>query len=395
MHRYKVDRVIGDGSFGIVYSAQSESGEQVAIKKMKRKFHNWQECMELREVKSLKKFAHPNVIKLREVIRENDELFFVFEFCEQNVFQIMKKGTPMREDQIRLVFFQVLSGLAYVHRMGFMHRDMKPENLLCNGIEHVKIADFGLAKEIRSRPPFTEYVSTRWYRAPELLLRSPCYNSPIDLWATGAIMAEMFLNRPLFPGTSEMDEIFKICSVLGTPTPQIWPDGQRLAANINFKFPQMVATPFTSLIPNASADAISLMQSLLHFDPAKRPTAVEALAHPFFGQKVAKPALSGIPPPPSHLSTGYGGPMAGGLSPAYQPFPSRGGDILGDSPPHQFPPLQPPTFGGNGGGFGATPGSQIQGGFRPTPNPSFGGSFQPLPGGVQPSSAFAGQHRAW
>lgn len=100
---------------------------------------------------------------------------------------------------------------------GFFHRDMKPENIMCNGTELVKVADFGLAREIRSRPPFTDYVSTRWYRAPEILLRSTSYNSPIDLWALGCIMAELYMLRPLFPGTSELDQIFKIVNILGTP----------------------------------------------------------------------------------------------------------------------------------------------------------------------------------
>lgn len=93
---------------------------------------------------------------------------------------------------------------------GFFHRDLKPENLLCNGPDLVKVADFGLAREIRSRPPYTDYVATRWYRAPEILLRSTSYNSPVDLWAIGTIMAELYTLRPLFPGSSEVDEIFKV-----------------------------------------------------------------------------------------------------------------------------------------------------------------------------------------
>jgi male germ cell-associated kinase len=100
--------------------------------------------------------------------------------------------------------FQTLTGLSYMHKHGFFHRDMKPENMLVKG-DSVKIADFGLAREIRSRPPFTDYVSTRWYRAPEILLRSTNYNSPVDIFACGAIMAELFLLRPLFPGNNETD----------------------------------------------------------------------------------------------------------------------------------------------------------------------------------------------
>lgn len=167
---------------------------------------------------------------------------------------------------------------------------MKPENLLITK-DTLKIADFGLAREIRSRPPFTDYVSTRWYRAPEVLLRSTTYNSPIDMWAVGAIMAELFTLRPLYPGGSETDEIFKICSVLGPPTHNTWPEGMKLAASMNFKFPQIASTPLSALIPNASPEAIQLMTDLMKYDPQKRPTAAQALQYPFFQTGVPMPSV--------------------------------------------------------------------------------------------------------
>lgn len=137
---------------------------------------------------------------------------------KENMYQLMKNRDKLfPEPVIRNMMYQVLQGLAFMHRHGFFHRDMKPENLLCCGTELVKIADFGLAREIRSRPPFTDYVSTRWYRAPEVLLHSTNYNSQIDLWAVGCITAELYTFTPLFPGNSEIDQIFKICSILGTP----------------------------------------------------------------------------------------------------------------------------------------------------------------------------------
>ncbi|TMS09225.1 Serine/threonine-protein kinase MAK [Larimichthys crocea] len=142
--------------------------------------------MNLREVKSLKKLNHANVVKLKEVIRENDHLYFVFEYMKENLYQLMKDRKKLfPESVIRNISFQILQGLSFIHKHGFFHRDMKPENLLCMGPELVKIADFGLAREIRSKPPYTDYVSTRWYRAPEVLLRSSTYSSPIDLWAVG------------------------------------------------------------------------------------------------------------------------------------------------------------------------------------------------------------------
>ncbi|XP_054448088.1 serine/threonine-protein kinase MAK isoform X3 [Pteronotus mesoamericanus] len=284
MNRYTTMRQLGDGTYGSVLMGKSnESGELVAIKRMKRKFYSWDECMNLREVKSLKKLNHANVIKLKEVIRENDHLYFVFEYMKENLYQLMKDRNKLfPESVIRNIMYQILQGLAFIHKHGFFHRDMKPENLLCMGPELVKIADFGLARELRSQPPYTDYVSTRWYRAPEVLLRSSVYSSPIDVWAVGSIMAELYTFRPLFPGTSEVDEIFKICQVLGTPKKNDWPEGYQLASAMNFRFPQCVPINLKTLIPNASNEAIQLMTEMLNWNPKKRPTASQALKHPYF-----------------------------------------------------------------------------------------------------------------
>ncbi|GMH65900.1 hypothetical protein TrRE_jg10789, partial [Triparma retinervis] len=238
---------------------------------------------------------HPNIVKLKEVIRENDELFFVFEFMEANLYEVMKRRERhFPESKIRNIMYQIFQGLAFMHKHGFFHRDIKPENMLVKG-DTVKVADFGLAREVRSRPPYTDYVSTRWYRAPEVLLRSQYYNSPIDTFACGCIMAELFTLRPLFPGSSEADQIYKICSIMGSPTMRTWPDGIKLAAQMNFRFPQFVPTSLNTIIPNASPEAIDLMNGLLAFDPNKRPSASKILQHPFFQVN------SALPPPMSTL----------------------------------------------------------------------------------------------
>lgn len=141
--------------------------------------------MSLREVKSLRKLNHDDIVKLKEVIRMNNDLYFVFEYCDQNLYQVQKdSGNSMDIKEIKSIMYQIMRGLAYVHKNGFFHRDLKLENILMFEGK-VKIADFGLAREIRSKPPYTDYVSTRWYRAPELLLRSTTYNSPVDIFAAG------------------------------------------------------------------------------------------------------------------------------------------------------------------------------------------------------------------
>ncbi|KAH7439527.1 hypothetical protein KP509_04G065700 [Ceratopteris richardii] len=283
MDTYKLIRQVGDGTYGSVSKAiNRKTNEIVAVKKMKKKFYSWEECLNLREVKSLQKLSHPNIIKLREVIRERDQLYFIFEYMEYNMYQIMKdKQEPFSESKVRNWCHQVLLALAYMHDHGYFHRDLKPENLLITR-DVVKVADFGLAREVNSQPPFTDYVSTRWYRAPEVILQASSYDAAIDMWAVGAIMAELFTLSPLFPGESETDEIYKICSVIGTPNSQTWPEGMQLADALRFTFPECPQAYLSDIIPCASVEAINLISALCSWDPHRRPTAIEALKHPFF-----------------------------------------------------------------------------------------------------------------
>eukprot|EP00271_Cylindrocystis_brebissonii_P000764 TRINITY_DN1097_c0_g1_i2.p1 TRINITY_DN1097_c0_g1~~TRINITY_DN1097_c0_g1_i2.p1 ORF type:complete len:398 (-),score=50.43 TRINITY_DN1097_c0_g1_i2:651-1844(-) len=183
----------------------------------------------------------------------------------------------MRTD-MRGMWFNNLSMLVYFFA----------ENILVTN-DTIKIADFGLAREVSSQPPYTDYVSTRWYRAPEVLLQSQSYGAPIDMWAVGVIMAELFTLQPLFPGASEIDEVFKICSIIGSPTAASWPDGIKLAASMNFRFPECPPTPLSSFIPNASPEAIDLISAFCSWDPRKRPTAMQALRHPFFEKAAPVP----------------------------------------------------------------------------------------------------------
>lgn len=280
MDNYDFIENLGDGSYGTVTKwKDKQTGEIVAIKKMKKKYITWEECINLREVKSLNIVKHENIIKLKEMKKIDDTLYLIFEFMDRNLYEMMNKTSKFTESQIRAIMFQTLSGLAYMHKYGFFHRDLKPENLLVNN-EKVKIADFGLAREIRSIPPYTEYVSTRWYRAPECLLKSTNYNSQIDIWALGCIFAEMYNLKPIFTGTSESKMLYTITSILGTPTS--WTEGLILAKKIDFKFPNIAPVNLAQLVPSASNEAIDLLTQMLQWDPANRPSAAALLNHPYF-----------------------------------------------------------------------------------------------------------------
>jgi protein kinase len=296
MHRYQVLNSVGDGAFGVVTKCvDRETGQQVAIKRMKERSRSWEECLELKEVKSLRKISkvnHENIVELKAVFRENDYLYLVFELCGPSLLTVIK-GHPdgLPEPFIRNVLVQLLRGLVVVHQQGFFHRDIKPENLLFCG-DTLKILDFGLAREIRSRPPYTQYTGTRWYRAPEVLFRHQFYNSPVDLWAVGAIAAELYTNRPLFQGASEVDQIYRICGVIGPPTPSTWPEGMKLAAKMGLRLSQTSGSKLAGLLPNASPAAIDFISGLLTMDPNRRLSAKNALAHPFLqGEQMTLSAL--------------------------------------------------------------------------------------------------------
>ena len=287
---------LGGGTFADVYKAKEKStGELVAIKVLKRKYKKWEDCLELRECSSLQKLhdsslankpGEENIIKLKQIIfiKKTQTLNLVFEYMKTDLLELMKEQEPsiLSEEQIRDIMYQTLLGLSFMHKYGFFHRDMKPENLLLNG-KKIKIADFGLAREIRSVPPYTEYVSTRYYRAPECILQFTNYNSPIDIWGLGCIMAEMYLHpQPLFCGSNEKEVLFKICSVLGTPTYDTWNDGIQQANIVGIRFPTNPGIELEKVVTGASSEAIDLMKQMLKWDPNKRATAKALLKHPFF-----------------------------------------------------------------------------------------------------------------
>nr|GEZ66160.1 cyclin-dependent kinase F-4-like [Tanacetum cinerariifolium] len=248
MEKYLPFENLGHGSFGVVFKAfNKHTHEVVAIKKLMTKYYSSEDCKNQSEVKSLIKMNnHPNIIRLQEIIKEKNKLFFVFEYMECNLYQRMiQHETPFSETEIRNMCFQVFHGLAYMHQRGYFHRDLKPENLLMNK-DIVKIADLRMLND----------------------------HSPITFQHFAIVPLRFFYIRQYV--------MYKICSVLGTPTDSMWPGGLDLAKNICYQFPNLPGVWFSDLLPNASPELVNLIATLLSWEPSYRPTAIEALQHPFF-----------------------------------------------------------------------------------------------------------------
>ncbi|CAH1418328.1 unnamed protein product [Lactuca virosa] len=259
MQKYEKIEEIGSGTYGVVWRAlNKKTGEVVAVKKLYEKYTSMEECTNLIEVKALRQMNHPNIVKLKEIHKENDFLYLVFECMECSLYDRMKNMAAFSESEIRNLCFQLFQGLAYMHGKGYFHRDLKPDNLLVSS-DVIKIADLGQARESNRKPPYT-----------------------VDMWAMGAIMAELYTNQRLFKGNSGGEVFYKICSVIGSPTESKWKLGLQLAVNMNYQFPDLPGVPLASLLPSASSEALCLIAALLSWNPCMRPTAMEALKHPFF-----------------------------------------------------------------------------------------------------------------
>mmetsp|Transcript_44877 Transcript_44877/g.72073 ORF Transcript_44877/g.72073 Transcript_44877/m.72073 type:complete len:488 (-) Transcript_44877:105-1568(-) len=285
--KYKLVAKKGEGTFSEVIKAQSmRSGQYVAIKCMKTTFESLEQVNSLREIQALRRLnPHPNIIELLDVLfdRSSGRLALVFELCDMNIYELIRgRKKYLANDLIKVYMYQLVKAIAYMHRQNIFHRDIKPENVLVMG-ERLKLADFGSCRGIYSKPPFTEYISTRWYRAPESLLTNGYYDYKMDLWGVGCVMFEIISLFPLFPGTNELDQIEKVHTIMGTPAKEVMSKFKRHSSHIkNFNFPHHSGTGIHRLIPHASKDCVALIGKLLVYDPDGRITASQALRHPYF-----------------------------------------------------------------------------------------------------------------
>ncbi|PPQ93820.1 hypothetical protein CVT25_013529 [Psilocybe cyanescens] len=283
-----------------------------------------------KELDALRTFPpHRNVITLYDYFfsLEQRKLYLAIGAMEGNLYQLMKtrKGKVLAGGLVSSILHQTLLGLNHIHSNGYFHRDLIPENILittqglfdypavpgttttttaADALEEkdvvviAKVSDFGLARELDSEGPYTEYVTVRWYRSPEVLLQSRQYTSAIDMWAFGAIAAELLNLSPLFPGSSTLDQCIKICEVLGNPSDEArsdengypmdggaWPTGIELARSIGFQFPSVAPRPFSSFFEaGTSRSLLGCIKGLLQYDPHNRLTSQTCLTHEYFSE---------------------------------------------------------------------------------------------------------------
>ncbi|RWA08784.1 hypothetical protein EKO27_g6315 [Xylaria grammica] len=334
--RFEVLKDIGDGSFGSVCLARvrtagasvARRGTVIAIKTMKKTFESFAPCLELREVVFLRTLpTHSHLVPALDIFLDpyTKKLHICMEYMEGNLYQLMKARDHKCLDNasVKSILFQIMQGLEHIHAHHFFHRDIKPENILVTTSGHqdsinsfrrysalmtppstppaytVKIADFGLARETHSKLPYTTYVSTRWYRAPEVLLRAGEYSAPVDIWAVGAMAVEVATLKPLFPGGNEVDQVWRVCEIMGSPGNWYnkagtrvgggdWKEGTRLASKLGFSFPKMAPHSMDTILqsPQWPASLSQFVTWCLMWDPKHRPTSTQALAHEYFADAV-------------------------------------------------------------------------------------------------------------
>uniref|UniRef100_A0A8C1ACN2 [tau protein] kinase n=1 Tax=Cyprinus carpio carpio TaxID=630221 RepID=A0A8C1ACN2_CYPCA len=283
-------KVIGNGSFGVVYQARLiDSQEWVAIKKVlqDKRFKN-------RELQIMRKLDHCNIVRLRYFFycsgEKKDEVYLnlLLDYVPETVYRVArhfsKAKTIIPIFYVKVYMYQLFRSLAYIHSQGVCHRDIKPQNLLVDPETAVlKLCDFGSAKQLVRGEPNVSYICSRYYRAPELIFGATDYTSNIDIWSAGCVLAELLLGQPIFPGDSGVDQLVEIIKILGTPTRE-----QIREMNPNyteFKFPQIKAHPWTKVFkPRTPPEAVALCSRLLEYTPVTRLSPLQACAHAFFDE---------------------------------------------------------------------------------------------------------------
>lgn len=308
--RYRFERILGQGAYGVVFSAFDKKTKQyVAVKKVEEVFDTITDSKRmLREIKILQSMKHENVSSLIDVIvpktqsyRRFNSVIVVLDLMDTDLYHIIYSDQHLSIDHRRYFMYQMLRGMKYIHSANILHRDLKPSNILVNANCDLKICDFGLARiqngynnsslltqgsgEANEQDFMSEYVTTRWYRAPEVLLTSGQYGPELDIWSLGCIFAELILRKPLFPGKSTLNQLSVINEKIGSPTDHDLRNITNVKARKYMKsLPQRPMVNWNELLRGASNSEIDLIKRMLTWDPTRRITAEEAIEHPFFKQ---------------------------------------------------------------------------------------------------------------
>jgi serine/threonine protein kinase len=289
--RYRVDRAVGQGTFGTVMLARGENDDRVAIKKVLQdpRFKN-------RELQIMRSVKHPNVVALRDYFYTNgessaDEVYLnvVMEFVPETLHRVCREYTRrhmyMPMPLVRIFMFQLLRSIGYLHlqNVNVCHRDIKPHNLLVDSSTGVlKICDFGSAKQLSASEANVAYICSRYYRAPELIFGSIYYTTSIDIWSVGCIFAEMLIGDPIFKGENSMGQLIEIMKVLGTPNRE---QLATLTSKSDVRIPQLAARRWSDVFRgHVPPEAHDLCSKLLAYIPGERVRPFEALCHPFFAE---------------------------------------------------------------------------------------------------------------
>ncbi|CAH2246230.1 jg3696 [Pararge aegeria aegeria] len=279
MDKYEQLAVVGEGSYGVVLKCRRrDTGQLVAIKKfLETEDDAAVKKMALREIRMLKKLRHDHLVNMIEVFRRKRRFYLVFEYLDHTLLDELESSPGgLGEDTAKKHLYQLLKGIEYCHQNSIIHRDVKPENVLVSNNGIVKLCDLGFARALAAPgEPYTEYVATRWYRAPELLVAEHRYGPEVDIWAIGCLFAEMLTGDPLFPGDSDIDQLALIIKTVGKLAPRHQQVVSRLSGG--------AALAASSNGPRGAlpgvAHARELLAACLRTEPRARPSAAALLRH--------------------------------------------------------------------------------------------------------------------
>mmetsp|Transcript_18111 Transcript_18111/g.43484 ORF Transcript_18111/g.43484 Transcript_18111/m.43484 type:complete len:453 (-) Transcript_18111:412-1770(-) len=293
--KYEIAQKLGTGAYGIVWKATDrKTRETVVVKKCFDAFQNATDAQRtFREIMFLQELnGHENIVRLTNVLKADNDLdiYLVCDYMESDLHAVIKANI-LEEIHKQYIIYQLLKALKYMHSGQMMHRDIKPSNILLNSDCQVKVCDFGLARSLAQTGEnvanviFTDYVATRWYRAPEILLGSTSYTTGVDMWAVGCILGELINGKPIFPGTSTMNQLDRTLQVTGRPTQEdVDSIKSQFAPTMLESLPAVKQRPLGEVFPSGSKDALHFLKSTMHFNPTKRISAKDALRHPYVGQ---------------------------------------------------------------------------------------------------------------